>query len=279
MISHRNVIANIMSIRWHESVGRERLGVETQTTLGLLPISHIYGLVVVTFTGIYRGDGVIILPRFELRQLLETIQRFKINFLYLVPPIIIQLLRNQELCAKYDLSSARFIYTGAAPLGAETHREVVKAFPHLNVGQGYGMTETSTVAISTSEHDVVIGTSGSLVPGCRAKVLDEEGKEVTEYGKRGELYIQSPSVTLGYLNNERATAEAYVHDDNGRWLRTGDVVVVSKTNQGVEHLSIVDRIKELIKTKVSFLFYFYSQFLPFAAYQRCPLHRNWSHHV
>ncbi|KAM0816669.1 hypothetical protein AB5N19_02471 [Seiridium cardinale] len=249
MISHRNVIANMMQVRWHESVGREKLGVETQTTLGLLPISHIYGLVVVTLSAIYRGDGVIILPRFELQRLLETIQRFKINFLYLVPPIIIQLLRNPELCAKYDLSSARFIYTGAAPLGAETHQDVLKAFPNLNIGQGYGMTETSTVTISTSEHDVVIGTSGSLVPGTQAKILDEEGKEVTEYGKRGELYVQSPSVTLGYLNNERATAEAFVHDDNGRWLRTGDVAVVTTNEQGVEHLSIVDRIKELIKTK------------------------------
>jgi acyl-CoA synthetase (AMP-forming)/AMP-acid ligase II len=250
MISHRNVIANMMQVRWHESVGRDKLGVETQTTLGLLPISHIYGLVVVTLSAIYRGDGVIILPRFELQRLLETIQRFKINFLYLVPPIIIQLLRNPELCAKYDLSSARFIYTGAAPLGAETHQDVIKAFPQLDVGQGYGMTETSTVSISTSEHDVVIGTSGSLVPACRAKILDEEGKEIIEYGKPGELYIQSPSVTLGYLNNERATAEAFVHDENGRWLRTGDVAVVSKTKEGVEHLSIVDRIKELIKTKV-----------------------------
>lgn len=252
MISHRNVISNMMQIRWYESVGRQEKGIETQIALGLLPISHIYGLVVVTLGAIYRGDAVIILPRFELKRLLETIERFKVNFLYLVPPIIIQMLRNQELCAKYDLSSARFIYTGAAPLGAETHNEVVKAFPQLDIGQAYGMTETSTVGFSTSEHDVVVGTSGSLLPGVRAKVLDEEGNEVTEYGKRGELYIQSPSVTLGYLNNERATADAYVYDENGRWLRTGDVAVVTKNEKGNEHFSVVDRIKELIKTKVGF---------------------------
>ncbi|KAK6189628.1 GAL4 enhancer protein [Pestalotiopsis sp. IQ-011] len=249
MISHRNVIANMMQIRWFESVNREEQGIETQTTLGLLPISHIYGLVVVTLSAIYRGDAVIILPRFELKGLLDTVQRFKINFLYLVPPIIIQMLRNQELCAKYDLSSARFIYTGAAPLGAETHEEVVKAFPQLNIGQAYGMTETSTVCFGTSENDVVVGTSGSLHPGVRAKILDEEGREVTEYGKRGELYIQSPSVTLGYLNNERATADAYLWDENGRWLRTGDVAVVTTNDKGDEHFSVVDRIKELIKTK------------------------------
>lgn len=84
MISHLNVIANIMQIRWHDSVGREVQGVETQITLGLLPLSHIYGLVVIALASIYKGDGVIILPRYEFKSLLETIQKYKINYLYLV---------------------------------------------------------------------------------------------------------------------------------------------------------------------------------------------------
>ncbi|KAI0393399.1 acetyl-CoA synthetase-like protein [Xylariaceae sp. FL0594] len=249
MIAHRNIIANIMQIRCHESVGRAQRGVEVQTTIGLLPFSHIYALVVVTNTAIYRGDSVIVLPRFELKTLLETIQRFKINFMHLVPPIVIQLLRNPELCAKYDLSSVRFIYTGAAPLGSETHEDMLKAFPRLALGQGYGMTETSTVVLSTGENDIVIGTSGSLAPGVRAKLIDEEGREITEYEKRGELLVQSPSVTLGYLHNERATSEAFVWDEDGRWMRTGDVALVRKSPQGHEHFAVVDRLKELIKTK------------------------------
>lgn len=112
------------------------------------------------------------------------------------------------------------------------------------------MTESATVVCSTSEHDICQGTSGSLVPGTRAKVIDTDGKEITEYGKPGELLVQSPSVTLGYLNNEKATAEAYIWDEDGRWLRTGDEVVVTKAPSGYEHLSIVDRLKELIKVKV-----------------------------
>ncbi|KAI1343576.1 acetyl-CoA synthetase-like protein [Xylariaceae sp. FL0016] len=249
MIAHRNIIANMMQIRWYDETARKGLGVVTQEVIGLLPLSHIYGLVVVANTSIYRGDGVTIMPKFELATLLKVIQKYKINFLHLVPPIIIQLLRNPEECAKYDLSSVRFIYTGAAPLGAETHEDVVKAFPGWNIGQGYGMTETSTVVLSSSEHDVMVGTSGSLVPGCRAKLIDEAGSEITEYEKRGELLVQSPSVTLGYLNNERATAEAYVWDEDGRWIRTGDVAVVRKSESGNEHFAVVDRLKELIKTK------------------------------
>jgi long-subunit acyl-CoA synthetase (AMP-forming) len=161
------------------------------------------------------------------------------------------LLKNTDICSKYDLSSVRFIYTGAAPLGAETHEDVVKSFPGWNVGQGYGMTETSTVAISSGEHDVMIGTSGSLVPSCKAKILAEDGTEITEYEKRGELWIQAPSVTLGYLNNERATSDAFVYDEDGRWIRTGDVALVRKSPAGYEHFAIVDRLKELIKVKVN----------------------------
>ncbi|KAI1212665.1 acetyl-CoA synthetase-like protein [Annulohypoxylon truncatum] len=249
MIAHRNVIANMMQLRWHEDPGRRMKGVETQVQLGLLPFSHIYGLVVTAQAGTYRGDEVIVLPKFELTALLEVIQGFKVQFMHIVPPIVIQMLRNPQICAKYDLSSLRFVYTGAAPLGAETHEEMVKAFPFLQVGQGYGMTETSTVITSTGENDVVVGTSGSLASGCRAKLIGEDGHEITEYDKRGELWVQSPSVTLGYLNNEKATSEAYVWDQDGRWMRTGDVAIVTKAPSGHEHISVVDRLKELIKVK------------------------------
>ncbi|KAI0449466.1 hypothetical protein F5B21DRAFT_494210 [Xylaria acuta] len=249
MIAHRNIIANAMQIRWHEEMGRRQKGVETQRQIGLLPMSHIYALVVVVNTGAYRGDGTIVLPRFELKTFLECIEKFKINFMHVVPPIIIQLLRSPELCSRYDLGSARFIFTGAAPLGAETHEDMRRAFPHITVGQGYGMTETSTVVLSTAEHDVMVGTSGSLVPGTRAKLLDGDGREITAHDRRGELLIQSPSVTLGYLHNERATAEAYVWDEDGRWVRTGDVAVVRKAPSGNEHFAVVDRLKELIKVK------------------------------
>ncbi|RYO79927.1 hypothetical protein DL766_007431 [Monosporascus sp. MC13-8B] len=250
MVSHLNVIANIMQLRWHDHPARTRRGIETQVHMALLPLSHIYGLVVVANAGTYRGDGAIVLPRFELKTLLESIQKYKVNMMNVVPPIIITLLRNAELCAKYDLSSIRLLYTGAAPLGAETHEAVRRTFPGWEVGQGYGMTETATAVCSTNEDDIVVGTTGSLVPRSRARIIDAEGREVTEHGKPGELLIQSPSVALGYYNNEKATAETFVFDDDGgRWIRTGDVAVVSLSPAGHEHFSIVDRIKELIKVK------------------------------
>ncbi|KAJ0166487.1 4-coumarate--CoA ligase-like 2 [Colletotrichum tanaceti] len=250
MISHRNVIANVLQFTTYDSVARKELGIKTQATLGLLPFSHIYGLVIIAHCGTWRGDGVIVLPKFELKQFLESVQKFKINFLPVVPPIIIQVIRNLELCNKYDLTSVRFVYTGAAPLGAETVEDLRKQYPKWHVGQGYGMTETSTVVSTTSEIDIDVGSSGSLVPGARGKIVDPTtGEEITEYNKPGELLVQSPSVVLGYLHNERANAETFVWHEDGRWIRTGDEVLVRKSAAGNEHLVIVDRIKELIKVK------------------------------
>ncbi|CAI4210832.1 unnamed protein product [Parascedosporium putredinis] len=214
MISHVNVIANVLQVSTYESVARKKSKVDTQVTLGLLPFSHIYALVVVCHVGTYR----------------EMALSFSQTNVHCAP-IIIALLRNQALISKYDVSSLRVLYSGAAPLGSETIDEVLKIWPHWRICQGYA------------------GTSGSLVPGAAAKLIDFEGNEVTKYDTPGELYIQSPSVVLGYLNNEKANSETFVHHEDGRWIRTGDEVVMRLAPSGNEHLVIVDRIKELIKVK------------------------------
>lgn len=84
MISHRNLIANIMQYTLHESYGRAKLGIDTQVELGLLPFSHIYGLLVVAHSGAWRGDEIIVLPKFEFTQYLQAIERFKINHVLVV---------------------------------------------------------------------------------------------------------------------------------------------------------------------------------------------------
>ncbi|KAM0333567.1 hypothetical protein ACHAQA_002232 [Verticillium albo-atrum] len=250
MISHRNVISNILQYTTYDSVTRKKFGFETQVALGLLPFSHIYGLIIIAYSNAFRGDEVIVLPKFDLKIFLGAVAKYKISQLYVVPPIVIQIIRNQELCQKYDLSAVRYLYTGAAPLGTETIDDVKKQYPSWRVGQAYGMTETCTAVCSTSETDIDQGSSGSLVPACRAKIVDPTtGVEITEYNKPGELLVQSPSVVLGYLNNEKATAETFVWQDDGRWIKTGDEVLVRKAASGNEHLVIVDRIKELIKVK------------------------------
>jgi long-subunit acyl-CoA synthetase (AMP-forming) len=102
---------------------------------------------------------------------------------------------------------------------------------------------------ATQFEDIVLGSSGWLVPGVEARIVTPEGKEVTDYDTPGELWIKSPSVVLGYLNNEKATKETF----GDGWMHTGDEAVIRKSPKGFEHVYIVDRIKELIKVKVCFL--------------------------
>lgn len=116
MIAHRNVIANIMQIRWHEEVGRKAKGIETHTQIGLLPLSHIYGLVAVANAGIYRGDGVIVLPRFELKTLLECIQKYKINMMHIV--------RKKGLSHSYLLPFSLYAAKNKTPFKSEKEAKI-----------------------------------------------------------------------------------------------------------------------------------------------------------
>ncbi|KAF2757742.1 phenylacetyl-CoA ligase-like protein [Pseudovirgaria hyperparasitica] len=253
MISHRNVIANTLQVTTFEKHYRDtkrdkslnNQSEYTENGLGLLPMSHIYGLIVICHVGTYRGDGVIVLPRFEMKPYLNAIQTYKIATLYLVPPIIILMTKQKDVVSQFDMSSVDNIFTGAAPLGSETAQELQNQFPSWCIRQGYGLTETCTVVCTTSGHDVWFGSSGSLIPGVQAKIVTVEGVECTGYEERGELVVKSPSVTLGYLHNEKSTKETYIDG----WMRTGDEAMVCKAPSGNEHIIITDRIKELIKVK------------------------------
>ncbi|QKX61035.1 uncharacterized protein TRUGW13939_08181 [Talaromyces rugulosus] len=251
MISHRNVIANTLQINTFEKPSRDQLRAEDpriskfDVSLGLLPQSHIYALVYICHSGPYRGDQIIILPKFEINSYLNAIQRFKINSLSLVPPIIITMLRSQDILKKFDLSSVRSIFTGAAPLGAETAQELQNLFPTWAIRQGYGLTETATVVCATTPLDIWFGSSGNILPGVEARILTPEGKEIHEYDTPGELLLRSPSVVLGYLNNEKATKETF----KDGWMYTGDEAMLRVGPKNTEHVWIVDRIKELIKVK------------------------------
>jgi acyl-CoA synthetase (AMP-forming)/AMP-acid ligase II len=95
MISHKNVIANTMQFCIYEQQGRKKAGVETQVCFGLLPFSHIYGLVVVAHSATWRGDEVIVLPKFDLQNFLSAIEKFKINHL----PVV-SWARTKEHCVR-----------------------------------------------------------------------------------------------------------------------------------------------------------------------------------
>ncbi|KAK2037681.1 acetyl-CoA synthetase-like protein [Colletotrichum somersetense] len=140
MISHYNAIPNILAHVAYDPVARGQKGVKTEVVLGLVPMSHLYVLLVVSHTATWRGDEIIVLPGFAVVSFLNAIQQFRIEHLLVVPPMLITILQKKELCASYDLSSVRFVFSGAAPLGEETITDLAKTYPKWQVGQAYGMT-------------------------------------------------------------------------------------------------------------------------------------------
>lgn len=185
--------------------------------------------------------------------------------LYQVPPIIVVMVKNRSLCDNFDLSSVANVFTGAAPLGGETAEDMQKQYPAWNIRQGYGMlhcsfwvwnfltflqglSETCGVVSVSPADDIWFGSSGSLLPSMEVRIISPNGKEITEYDQPGELVVRSPSVVLGYLNDEAANRETF----RDGWMYTGDEGLIKKGPKGTEHVWIIDRLKELIKVKVSF---------------------------
>jgi 4-coumarate--CoA ligase len=234
MLTHRNLVANCVQtepcvqVREHEVI------------LAFLPFFHIYGMVVLMNLQLSMGATVVTMPRFDLEQALRIVQEHRVTRFYAVPPVVLALAKH-PLVDQYDLSSVVQVFSGAAPLGAELAAEA-SARIGCEVVQGYGMTELSPVSHCTVEGDFRPGTSGVTVPNTECRFVDPETGEDRGVGREGELWVRGPQVMKGYLNNDEATRHTI--DDDG-WLHTGDIAVIDEH----QHVSIVDRVKELIKYK------------------------------
>ncbi|ORY82081.1 phenylacetyl-CoA ligase [Protomyces lactucae-debilis] len=254
-ISHYNVIANSIQNREFYFQGKPKQ--ELATSLALIPLFHIYGLVVIMHTEILVGNTVCMVPKFDLNNFLDCTEKYKISIMFLVPPLVVRLTKDPEVAKRgKPLKDVKMIFCGAAPLSAQLQGELRKAVhPDAIVRQGYGMTETCTTATIVHDSDQWDGSVGVAIPNVSLKLVDQEGKEVTEYDKPGELWVRGPSVTSGYYKNQKATDECYLPIENAEerfgdiWLRTGDEAVVRVSPKGFEHFFIVDRLKELIKVK------------------------------
>jgi acyl-CoA synthetase (AMP-forming)/AMP-acid ligase II len=199
-------------------------------------------MTVIMNLGLRNGATIVTMPRFDLAQFLELIERHGVTVGFVVPPIALALARHPAI-DDADLSSLRFLMCGAAPLGPEL-TEAVEARLGCLVVQGYGMTETSPVThtIPIDPERNRAGTVGPPLRGTECRLVDPESGEDVAAGERGELWIRGPQVMRGYLNNEEATAATI---DADGWLHTGDVGVMDEAG----YYSIVDRLKELIKYK------------------------------
>jgi len=236
MLTHRNLVANIIQ------VGTTLELTEGDVMVGCLPFFHIYGMTVIMNLGIREGVPIVTMPRFDLEQFLELIEKHRITRTFVVPPIALALAKHPAV-AERDLSSISHVNSGAAPLGPELSSQVADRLDAV-VTQGYGLTETSPVThvVPFASEINPPGSIGPPVAGTECRLVDPDSGEDVAPGERGEVWVRGPQVMRGYLGNPEATAATV---DADGWLHTGDVGVVDPDG----YFTIVDRLKELIKYK------------------------------
>ncbi|HXW65962.1 MAG TPA: AMP-binding protein [Burkholderiaceae bacterium] len=234
MLTHRNLVANCCQCLQVLALP------QSAVSLAFLPMFHIYGFTVILVGGLANGITLVTMPRFEPEPFLKALQDYRVTNLGLVPPVL-HFLANHPLVASYDLSSLQKVGCGAAPLGGSLEQKASERL-HCDVAQGFGMTESSGVVAATYPEKIRRGSSGQLLPGTQARVVDPITRTDLERGVPGEIWFRGPQAFMGYLNNPRATAEAITDDG---WVRTGDIGYFD----GDDYLFITDRLKELIKVK------------------------------
>ena len=235
MLTHRNLVANLVQTSACLEI------TEDEKFMAFLPFFHIYGMTVIMNQGLYHGVTLVSMPRFELEPCLQAVQDYKVTRFFLVPPIVV-LLAKHPAVDKYDLSSVKRAFSGAAPLDADTAQTVSERIG-CRLSQGYGLTETSPVSHLVADNEKVVpGSVGSTVPNTECKIADVA--TATELGRNedGEIWIRGPQVMKGYLNNPEATRSSI--DDDG-FFHTGDIGHIDNHDR----YFIVDRLKELIKYK------------------------------
>ena len=235
MLTHYNIVANLSQILGVEATAK------TEVLMGILPFYHIYGMTAVMCNALRAGATVVTMPRFELEQFLDLIQKHKITTAYLVPPLVLALAKH-PVVDRYDLSTLDDIMSGAAPL-PESVATSCATRNNVVVRQAYGLTETSPAThINPKAREIKVASVGTALPNTEYRIVDLSTLTDATQGDLGEVWIRGPQVMKGYLNNPLAT-EDMIDDEN--WLHSGDIGKADDDG----YLYVVDRVKELIKYK------------------------------
>ena len=230
MLTHRNLY------RCAESSHAASYEPGINRTLVPLPLSHAYGMIV-TLVGLHAVEpGFAVLQRwFDPAGWVQLAQEFKVHRTALVPAMIQMLLALPVEDA--DLSSLRYVGSGAAPLAQETRDQWEKRVPGTEILEGYGCTESGAVISTNPPSRSRPGSVGLPIPGYDVRIRDDAGTDLP-VGSDGEICVRSDGVMLGYWNSPEATATTL----RDGWLHTGDIGHFD----GDGYLYVVDRKKDLI---------------------------------
>ena len=218
--------------------------VGTETVYAALPFFHAFGLTLCLTYAVRIAATVVIFPKFDVEAVLAAQRRRPATFIPGVPPMFERLAAAARATGA-DLTSIKGSISGAMALSPET----AKAWEEVTGGilvEGYGMTETSPVALGNPMSPARRpGMLGLPFPSTYMRVVDPDDptRDVAP-GERGELLVSGPQVFDGYWQRPEETAQVLIEHGGRTWLRTGDVVVVEEDN----FVRLVDRIKEIIIT-------------------------------
>ncbi len=232
MLSHYAVVANVHQIAsWGHLTDKERI-------LAVLPLFHGYGMNVCMNTPISTGMSIVLLPRFKAKEVAKTIEKFKPTVTAFVPTILTAL-SNLPKAEKYDFTSLKAVWVGAAPL-TKTTKENFERKARCRVIEGYGLTEVVTAIMANpylGKHKV--GSIGLPFPDVDAKIVSlKDNKTSLKPNEIGEIVLKTPTMMIGYYKREKETKEA-IKDG---WLFTGDIGYMD----GEGYFYITDRKKDLI---------------------------------
>jgi long-chain acyl-CoA synthetase len=237
MLTHRNLVSNALSFASAIDA------TEQDVFLSALPLCHIYGMTTSLTVPVSLGATMVLLSRFEVGRVCETIHRHRVTVFCGVPTMYQRLLADNAF-ASCDLTSIRVCISGASSLPPHVQKRFMKVTGGVLV-EGYGLTEASPVTHCMPIDKVQILRTGSIglpLTGTEAKIVDTQtGEKTLVTGEIGELAVRGPQVMMGYWRRPDETA--LVLRDG--WLFTGDIAY--KDSDG--YFYIVDRKKDLIKHK------------------------------
>lgn len=235
MLTHRNILANV--VQCYEFFKHE-LSIGSQRTLSIIPLFHVFGMTSAMNLSIYIAGDSIMLPRFEIDEVLETIKRERPTTFPGVPTMYVAL-TNHPKAEEFGMGSIRLCNSGSAPMPVELLREFERK-SGAKILEGYGLTEASpTTHCNPAFAERKPGSVGIGVPSTEYKIMDlGDGTKEVAPGEMGELVVKGPQVMKGYWNMPEETAVTLREG----WLYTGDIAKVDEEG----YLYIVDRKKDLI---------------------------------
>lgn len=230
MLTHEGFLSNIETCR---RVSLLPFDGSTRTLVSV-PLFHVTGCNSQFLVACEGGGATVIMPAFNVQSFLQLIEAERINTLTSVPAVY-WLAMNQPNFRQIDTRAIIRVSYGGAPIAPDLVKQIIEAFPNARVGNGFGLTECSSVA-TFLPHEYALERPETV--GFAAPVVDLTLKDVLPGTDVGELLMRGPNVAPGYWNKPEATAETFAEG----WLHTGDMARMDK--QGF--VQIVDRKKDMV---------------------------------